>query len=167
MTPKHESFLKRLRDSLLSVFYAARWFVEHGVSVTMRPVRYAPTASDWEKNIDDGDLQVTARVEVRKSSYPFTCRADFPYPDRFIVAEKGCFDRADPKPFMTMFLNPEQTHAAIVLTATRPSWRVENIFNSLQQANKDYYCTRAEEAVFFPLGEGWSGVHATNSGSQS
>lgn len=95
------------------------------------PVSKAPTASDWEKHSDGGDLFVRMapiddwlRTEVKHRQLDFTDRDSFKYPD-MMVCSKHSFDRADPKPYAYVMLNKAMTHAAIISTESLEFWTVK------------------------------------------
>lgn len=128
------------------------WLNARGYTVGVPPMEYAPTDSDWLEYVDEGDLSILMRVEVKQRSLEFTCRADWPFPDGFIVCSRNSFDRAKPKPYAYVILNRAGTHAAFVLGSSRTRWWIERRKDSRYQTiEQEFYFAPLEAVSFAPL----------------
>lgn len=103
----------------------ARWLTSRGHIVRLAPLTKAPTRADWKDHVDDGDLEIALRVEVKRLSANFTNAKDWPFGSKFIVCAKHAFDNARPKPHSFIIVNAAGTHAAIVEGRTSRDWTVE------------------------------------------
>jgi hypothetical protein len=148
----HQLFLQHLRDSEKARWLVALWLVNRGHAVEIQPMREAPTPAEWREYADLGDLHITMRVETKQLSREFTCRADWPFGEDFIVCGKNSFDRAQPKPYAYVILNRAGTHAAFVLASGWRKWRAEkrkdSRYNNVEQ---DCYLAPIESVVFAPI----------------
>ena len=149
----HRRFLRHLRESEWVRWYVAQWLSQSGYSVSLAPVRYAPTTADWQKFADQGDLHINMRIEVKGLSRHFTCREDWPFGVNFIVCARHSYDNADPKPYAYIILNNTCTHAAFVLSASYATWRVERRVDSRYDGiAQEYYLAPLDAVTFAPLG---------------
>jgi len=121
----HGRFLKHLDESQVGVWTVAQWLASKGYAVTVTPSSRAPTHGDWKQHADNGDLQITQRVEVKRLSREFTGRDDWPFKDKFIVCAKHAWDSAQPKPYAYVILSASMRHAGIVKGDSRDTWYVE------------------------------------------
>ena len=67
-----KKFAKHLEDSISGVFLGAQIFHKKGYTVKVNPSLLAPSSEEWENYADNGDLEVSMRVEVKQSGYDFT-----------------------------------------------------------------------------------------------
>lgn len=148
----HERFKAHLDASQEGVWILARWLSKRGHNVKINASGKAENRGDWKKFVDNGDLEVSLRVEVKQLSYHFTCREDWPFGENYMVCAQYSFDRAIPKPFAFYNLNPTATHAAQVLGSSRPKWTVKEHADRRFQdyTQKSYYCP-LDHVYFFCL----------------
>jgi hypothetical protein len=125
MTENHSKFIGHLRESKAAVWLVAQWLNSKGYSVKVNPIREAPEHAKWEGYADDGDIEISQRVEVKRLSSEFTSAHDWPHGRHFIVCAKHSFDRAAPKPFAYVYLSKSGTSAAVVIGSTKGSWYAE------------------------------------------
>ena len=139
MDENHAKFLDHLEASKSPVWLVARWLCDHGFAVSLSPTSKASAHDEWREHVDDGDLGITVRVEVKHLSCGFTSEADWPFPD-FIVCAKHAWDNAKPKPYRICYLNKDKSHLAVLDTATRDDWtvdrRTDKRYNNVAQ---DFY----------------------------
>ena len=117
-------FAKHLEDSISGVFLGAQIFHKKGYTVKINPSMLAPSSEEWENYADNGDLEVSMRVEIKQSGYDFTSAEDFPFKDP-IVCGKNAWDRAMPKPRFIMLLNKTGTHYSMISSDSREHWYVK------------------------------------------
>ena len=79
-----DKFAKHLENSVAGVFLGAQVFHKKGYTVKVNPSLLAPSSEEWENYADNGDLEVSMRVEVKQSGYDFTNRDDFPFKSRIV-----------------------------------------------------------------------------------
>ena len=121
-----DKFAKHLEKSISGVFIGAQVFHKKGYTVKINPSLLAPSSSEWEIYADNGDLEVSMRVEVKQSGYDFTDHSDFPFKDP-IVCGKNAWDRAMPKPRFIMLLNKAGTRFSLISADTREHWFVREL----------------------------------------
>jgi hypothetical protein len=121
----HQRFLNHLDGSAGGVWAVAQWLASRGHAVRVNPNTRAPHRADWREHVDAGDLEISLRIEVKHLRYHFTCAEDWPFGNFFIVCAKHQWDKARPRPYAYVSLNPEGTHAAIVRGDTFRDWKVE------------------------------------------
>lgn len=152
VTENHRRFLQHLRGSEAARWQVAHWLTGRGYTVQLQGMKEAPTANQWLEYTDIGDIHVSMRVEAKQLTRDFTCREDWPFGKNFIVCGKNSFDRAQPKPFAFVILNPAGTHAAFVLASGWKQWRVESRrdsrYNGVEQ---EYYFAPLDSVVFAAL----------------
>jgi hypothetical protein len=117
-------FLKFLDESQPAVMAVADWLRSMGFPVRINPTFKAPTRAEWRDYADGGDLEIAQRIEVKRRSFSFTGREDFPY-ESFFVCAKHSFDRARPKPHAYVILSSDMAHAGIVYGKDSQLWTVE------------------------------------------
>jgi len=122
---QHADFQKRLGKSSPTVFAVAEHFHCKGHIVQVNAVHIAPTAAEAEHYLDDGDLFVLLRYEVKhRPKLSFTCARDYKYED-VMVGRKQSVDRAGDSVTAYMIVNAARTHAAVInIKKTREFWRV-------------------------------------------
>lgn len=139
MTTNHEKFLEHLDQSQPAVWTVARWLQSLGYAVTVNPVRKAPTAEQWQDYVDQGDLEIRQRVEVKKLGFSFSGPHDWPYKN-FIVCNKAAYDRATPKPYAYIHVSADGQVCAVVKTDTDKTWRVERRSDRRYAGNYSQEC---------------------------
>lgn len=152
--PNHEKFLVRFDESHTAVWYVARWIWEKkNLDVTFPKVKKSPTADQWEKYIDGGDLIVEGkRIEVKHYSCIFTNASDIPYKDFFVCA-KHSFDNAKEKPLFYFIVNGNMTRAAVVDCSKCDRWYTKETTDKYYGKNYKQvkYCCPKEDLLFITL----------------
>jgi hypothetical protein len=125
----HKIFLKRLEGSRTAVWVAAAWLHKRGWSVAIPAIQHGPKRSDWKKFSDNGDILAWSpgskerhRFEVKGIGFPFTCRKDWPFRDKYLICSKHSFDKVDPKPTMYINVAPDFVHLGLVSGASCNAW---------------------------------------------
>jgi hypothetical protein len=92
------------------------------------------------KHVDNGDLYINMRVEVKTLGITFTNRADWKFGDKFIVCAKHSFDNAKPKPYAYIIQSADLKHIAVVHSATCKQWYSEARKDSrYEDVTQDFY----------------------------
>lgn len=152
MKENHKKFLKHLDESVMAVEVAAEWLKCRGYDVKINKIKKAPSHSEWKKYADNGDLWISLRVEVKRLSVNFTCKADWPFGKHFIVCAKHSFDNAHPKPYGFIYLNTAMTHLAIVMSYQKNDWYVEERIDSRYDDYKqEFYIIDISKVIFCEL----------------
>ena len=99
----------------------ARWLGQRGHNVIVRGVHVRPSVEHRGDYRDEGDLEITKRIEVKHRQFAFTSADDYPF-DSVMVTIAHCHDRAHPKPSGYFILNATCTVAAYVPGDTEPQW---------------------------------------------
>lgn len=141
---QHARFLQRLAQSSDAVWKVARWLCEKGHAVEIRPLRFAPSAAEHERYVDDGDLYVLTRgrhrVEVKRLTANFSGPHDWPYPIAFVSNERAV-ERANGTVLMYVVLSNDMHCAAVIARETREHWRiVEALASNTGNIERNYAC---------------------------
>jgi len=120
----HELFLSEVRKSESAVFTVAEHLHLAGYPVRINVFPITDRSNRQESYHDNGDLEISQRIEVKRLSYQFTSADNWPFAD-FLIVDAKHFERTRPVPFAYWSLNPEGTHAAIVRVSTRPKWFIK------------------------------------------
>lgn len=144
-------FLTRLEASKVAVRKVADWLIGRDAIVEVAEMRVRPSYDERHEFVDDGDLRLTIRAEVKNVSLSFTCRNDFPY-DNIIIDEAFKVDRIPKAQRYGWFIvNREVTHCAFVSRFSFPHWQRKRRFDSKVQQELEFYICPKEEATFFAL----------------
>lgn len=131
----YEEFIRRLDNSRPSTFLMAQYLHKRGWDVTVPAFIYPPPDSNWEDNVDNGDVFIEKinngphRVDVKHVTLDFTCLDDFPHRNMF-VADIRAIRRADPFPIAYMIVNNKSTHIGIVWSKTKHHWSPREVWAS-------------------------------------
>lgn len=107
---------------------------------------------DWKAHADSGDLFISQRVEVKQLSVCFTCAADWPFGEKFIVCARHAFDRAKPKPYAYVILSADREAIAFVKADTSGQWRVERRKDSrYDNVEQEFYLVPVSLVGFFKI----------------
>lgn len=152
MTENHKRFLQHLEASEGGVWKAARWLHKQGLPVKVNVSGKAPSAEQWSKYTDQGDLEVSMRVEVKNLSADFTSRDDWPFGGDFIVCAKHAYDNARPKPYAFIYLNRARTTLAIVKGESRPRWVIKTRRDRrYENVEQEFYFALMDDVRFVTL----------------
>lgn len=122
-----------------------------GMTVRMPGARKVPNDGAVKDFALGGDLFVEQRVEVRHLPRTFTCQADWPFGEKFIICAKTAWEQAQPKPYAVLIVNEAMTHGAIVKAASRAFWTVERLKDDASGTEQDYFLCPMERVEFLPL----------------
>lgn len=135
MNNSHEAFIKRLDNSRPSTFIVAQYLHRHGWDVNVPAFIYPEPNSNWEDNVDDGDIYIEKvnngphRIDVKHVNLDFTCRDDFPHSHMF-VADIRAIERAKPFPLAYVVVNKPATHIGIIWYRTKEFWEPHDVHAS-------------------------------------
>ena len=135
-----QKFVKHLSESHEGVISAANWLNSLGYSVTIPPSTVSDSYENRMKHVDNGDLYINMRVEVKTLGITFTSRADWKFGDKFIVCAKHSFDNAKPKPYAYIIQSADLKHIAVVHSTTFKQWYSEPRKDSrYEDVTQDFY----------------------------
>ena len=117
----HPTFKKNLRASQRGVWDTAQWLGTFGMKVTVNPTQEADSYKNRHAFMDDGDIEISQKIEVKVLGYEFTGQHDWPF-HRFAVCNVNAWDRATRKPYAYLIWSSDRHHLAIVYGTTRPHW---------------------------------------------
>lgn len=140
--------------------FTADWFKSHGsvmaVAAWMRSIGYdvsipAPLlrgdSKDRKLFRDEGDIKVVQRVEVKHSSYPFTCENDYPF-DNVIVDEAYKVDGRIRSLLGYVTLSPCGKYIALIRATTNKEWIKRTLFDKAQNRECEFYMCPKRLVVF-------------------
>lgn len=147
----HETFLKHLSESDSAVWHVARWLQSRGNQITVPPSSSSERYEDRMKYVDNGDLYIQQRIEVKRRGINFTGKKDWPHRN-FIVCAKHAFDNAVPKPLGYFVLSNDMKYAGYVDAKSKDSWTVETKKDSRYiDYTQDFYVTELDGVSWFSL----------------
>lgn len=127
-------------------YLVAGALAKQGYFVRIIPSLLRPTVEEWREYVDDGDLELTQRIELKhRRDIDFHSVEDYPFPT-VIVDEVR---KADLKHRVTLFgymiLNASLTGYLFIPRSTRAEWILEELTDShddTPRRKKYYLCPR-------------------------
>jgi|TARA_R110002124_G_scaffold71562_1_gene191663 hypothetical protein len=137
----HPAFKKNLRASQKGVWDTAQWLNHYGMKVTVNPTEEADTYKNRHAFMDDGDIEIMQKIEVKVLGYKFTSQEDWPF-HRFAVCNVNAWDRAKRKPYAYLIWSSDRHHLAIVYGSTNPHWFSDEMKDRRYEgyAQRSYFC---------------------------
>lgn len=116
------TFVEDLDRSHEAVRLVAEFLTSRGHPVVLQPTWVRPDASVRGNYRDGGDLYLQQRIEVKRRTFDFTSRSDYPHPSATVdVCE--LFDQKRPVPHVYVICSYNMQHAAFVDVArSRKFW---------------------------------------------
>jgi len=143
MSTQHSKFLDRLGKSSASVFAVAEHLHANGASIEIPKVGYAPTASELDGYLDEGDIFIITkkRLEVKGLGVDFSGPGDWPFGDYALVSNKAAVERAGSSVSAYISVSKNLKNAAIIWLASKPFWfLVEKKASNTGNMEKYYAC---------------------------
>jgi hypothetical protein len=152
-------FVKRLQASDFYKCLVGLWMLHEGFNVTMFATEVRPDSKERFDYADEGDLEVwnketpRTRVEVKGSTYKFTGKEDFPFPDS-IVETAYKLDHLkyngepDPRPLWVFRLNMNISHCVFMTGASRCYWEKKSFYNNMINGESTCYYLPREHLMF-------------------
>jgi hypothetical protein len=150
----HNEFVTALNESLCSVSLIASYLAKQGCQVLIKPTLVTPDKASRHQFVDDGDLEIRQRIEVKHRAVDFTSVDDYPY-SSIIVDEDFKINRI-PKGQLWGYVvvNRDATHVCFIKGDTRKQWSVEEKYDHKERENRKFYTCPKELAVFCRLDHG-------------
>ena len=121
----HKTFLEAANKCSPAILLVAEHLWSKGYPTRLNVFPTTDRENRSESYHDNGDLEISQRIEVKRLSYDFTCKEDWPFPD-FLIVDAIHFDRARPVPVAYWSVNPQGTYAAIVRVSTKDKWFIKD-----------------------------------------
>lgn len=145
----HEKFKAALEESTNAVWLAARILSGKGFHVRINASRVAPTHDVRHEYGDDGDLEISQKVEVKRISRNFTGSNDWPFGDEVIVDGKNNFDKKFPAPAYYICFSKDLEHYLVIdVNKTRSSWYATEKRNPMTGDMQEFLCVPKAKCVF-------------------
>jgi hypothetical protein len=146
VSDQHDKFKSRLEGSRHAMFVVAEWLHKKGrsVGVMIRKFVVSPTAAEAIYYVDEGDVLLTYRYEVKRLiNINFTCRKDFPY-DNVMFASVASAQRAGEEVIGWYVVSGDYRTVAVVNRAlTREFWEVwEGRAPNTGNLERNYVCPK-------------------------
>jgi len=150
----HPSFVADLEQSIPFVWRAAHWLTRTwGLKVTIAPTLVRPDTPQRQDYLDEGDLEIVQRVEVKhRPDLLFTCAMDYGYPS-LIVDTVHKWDRAHPKAWAYIIINGPGSHCAVIRRDTAPRWHKQELTDKRTGLKDLFYLCPVECATFHRMGD--------------
>jgi hypothetical protein len=151
-----EDFVRNLEISQEAVELVVDWLAGYGYDVTLLPHTVAPTKEERFQHMDQGDIMIRQRVEIKhRVDIDFQSVKDFPF-DTIIVDEKYKIDKRSINTLHAyVIVNKSKTGCLVIPKNTYPNWIVEERFDSKEGAPRVFYLCPKSFAIFkrFPNDE--------------
>jgi hypothetical protein len=128
MDENHAKFQERNLhpNTLKAEALIARWFNDRATPTIITKKTIAPTAAEWKKHADNGDLFHTIngrslRGEVKYCKYDFSSQANYRFPT-LIVCAVHTYKYADPRPIYVAHVSSNWQFCAIVRAYSDSNW---------------------------------------------
>ena len=152
MTKTHENFKSALLDSREPVVSVAEWLVTQGHDVKILENTVSPTLEERFEHMDDGDIEVRLRVEVKgRGSLDFDSVASFPFPT-VIVDEAYKIAKVHPKKlFGYAIVNKTKTGLLWIPASTKKHWVTTTKRDSKEGMDKKFVECPKEYTTYRPM----------------
>jgi hypothetical protein len=142
-----QQFVEDFLDSNAYVNVVAYWLTSKGITARILPNKLRPDVKVRHKYYDQGDIEITMKVEVKHRGFDFTTQADYPYPT--ILIDKAYNIRQKIKDlYAYAILSKSGEACAFVLKSTRKHWRKVEKFDNVAKENAVFYEVPKEYAAF-------------------
>ena len=137
-----ERYRKNVAESDSTVQVVAKHLLKKGYTVQIPSSHVAANQSDRRKMMDEGDLFVLQRMEVKGQSIKFTGLDDYPY-KAMIVCNRNSFDnhKGMPPAFYYIVSADNSTMAVVDVKKTKDKWWAEK--------KRDHRYEDVEETFYF------------------
>lgn len=147
-----ESFLKLLDASRQSTWDVAAWLKSRGHNVRIVPSLVRPDSSVRFQFSDEGDIEITQRIEVKhKYKMDFNSIDEWPY-DPVIIDEAYKFDKT---PITTLhsfiILNMKKTGFLYIPESTHRHWFREARFDSRHGKELEFMMVAKEHVQYVSM----------------
>ncbi len=144
-------FIRDINESAKYVDACVAWLTGRGLKAKAMPLVVRPDVSVKNDFLDNGDIEITKRIEVKHRSINFTSADDYPY-DTVIVDELYKVDRSDSGDLdKYMIVNNKCTHICIVDSCTKNSWTTETHYDAAQKRTCTFYVCPLNKCAFYSL----------------
>lgn len=146
-------FIAALSASDQCVSAVAAWLARHKRDVLVRPLIIRPSFDSRMEYLDEGDIEIRMRVEVKHRDMDFTCAADFPY-RTVIVGEKHKVERIPlGRWWGYVHVNRAMTHACIIFPHTAKYWITTTKYDRKDRGTLTFLECPTERTWFVKIGE--------------
>ena len=148
-----ERYRKHVAESDTTVQLVAKHLLSKGYTIQVPPAHVAANQSDRRKMMDEGDLFVLQRMEVKGQSIKFTGLGDYPY-KAMIVCNRNSFDnhKGMPPAFYFIVSADNTTMAVVDVKKTKERWWSEQRRDSrYEDVVETYYFINLKDVTFVKL----------------
>lgn len=145
-------FLASLEKSHEVAEVVRQALVRRGHQVRTLPNTVRPSSDERWEHTDDGDLEITLRVEVKhKTKVDFQSFDDFPFPDIITDEVYKVTREHAAKLYAYVIVNTSMTAAMVCGVWDRHHWFVRKIVDSRDGLVRDFYVCPKQYATFWQL----------------
>jgi hypothetical protein len=133
-------FTEALAKSRTVATNICRWLCDKGYSVVELEQRDRTCREDRWDYVDDGDLLIRQRIEVKqRPELDFQGADDLPYPD-IIVDEVYKLDKVHKYGLHSyIIVNASETCCMVILAESRKHWFKRTVFDSKEKEDREFY----------------------------
>ena len=147
-----KEFVRLLNNSNDVVRMVASKLYKDGYNVRILPSLISPDAESRWDYVDDGDMEIIQRIEVKyKPEIDFKSIDDFPYED-IIIDEAYKVDKKYTSTLFTyIIVNKSKTGYLIIPIWTKQHWFKETKFDRREKENREFYLINKKYVRYMEL----------------
>lgn len=140
MAKGHDEFTRLLTNARDVAFVVAEHLTVRGHRVRVVPNTVSPTFAERWEHTDNGDLEITQRVEVKHwPGIDFQSRHEVPY-ENVIVDEAYKVEKAHEVPlYAYVIVNASKTGFLLIPTWTRDAWFKQRKHDKREGSMREFY----------------------------
>lgn len=149
-TSEFRSLIKNARDVAFAV---ASELGRRGHRVRIVPSTISPNVEERWQHTDDGDLEITQRIEVKHwPNIDFQSQAEVPY-QNVIVDEVYKLEKSMTLPcYAYVIVNASLTAALFIPIWSRPFWFKKKRWDRREGDEREFYFCPVERTMWLPFG---------------
>ena len=144
-------FVKDLKASNSGVICVSEMLSSAGMTVILKGLKVRPDVTQRVRYMDDGDLDLCFRIEVKHTNLEFTDYWRFP---TIIVCDAHKIDRATRRPLGFIQLNRDMSHGLVIPWRHRPKFVKESRYMRNGGRTEEVYTCNKDLATFFAVADG-------------
>jgi hypothetical protein len=146
-----KEFVSALNKSTNTVSVIANFLFAQGLQVLIKPTIVRSNFEDRHNFIDDGDLEIRQRIEVKHRNIEFTNANDYPF-SSVIVDEQFKIDRIPASHLWAyIVVNNSISHICLIKSGTRKHWETQKMYDKKEQEQRNFYVCPKELCFFMKI----------------
>lgn len=150
----HKKFKELLEKSKESVWLIASHYTRLGHNVRILPTIVAPTKEQRWDYVDDGDIEIIFRIEIKNWNHiDFSSVDDIPYDDIIVDEAYKIEKEHSSKLFAYHIVNASQTGYLFIPASTKDKWFKGERFDRIENRLAEFYLIPKEYVSYRKIEE--------------